>query len=240
MEKGSTIIYIIRSAKQLVLFTMLILQVACIIPAAVRPDDPAYAPKLPITAQLPRTTAGAIYNPGSAHSLFTDNKASRIGDVITIVLSEQTISKKSSAVSIEKDSEVSIAEDANGNTLLGTNPTFNNMSLATSIGGEREFDGGAEADQSNSLSGNISVTVADILPNGNLVVRGEKWITLNRGDEFIRVSGIVRPEDITTDNTVRSYKLANARISYSGRGSLADSQQMGWLSQFFNSPIWPF
>lgn len=84
------------------------------------------------------------------------------------------------------------------------------------------------------------MTVAEVLPNGNLVVRGEKWMTLNRGDEFIRISGIVRPDDISPNNTVVSTRLANAQISYSGTGTLADSQSMGWLARFFNSEYWPF
>jgi len=71
-------------------------------------------------------------------------------------------------------------------------------------------------------------------------VRGEKWITLNRGDEYIRISGIIRPEDVSQENTISSTKLANARISYSGTGELAESQSMGWVSRFFNNPLWPF
>jgi flagellar L-ring protein FlgH len=84
------------------------------------------------------------------------------------------------------------------------------------------------------------VTVADVLPNGNLVVRGEKWLTLNQGDEYIQISGIVRPIDIRTDNTVLSGLVADARITYSGKGMVADSNKMGWLSRFFASAIWPF
>ncbi|MEJ2444755.1 MAG: flagellar basal body L-ring protein FlgH [Exilibacterium sp.] len=79
-----------------------------------------------------------------------------------------------------------------------------------------------------------------MLPSGNLVVRGEKWMTLNRGEEYIRIRGIVRPEDISQSNTVASTKLANAHISYSGTGSLAESQEMGWLARFFNSAYFPF
>jgi flagellar L-ring protein precursor FlgH len=131
--------------------------------------------------------------------------------------------------------------DMNAGTLLGAaNPSYKGLSLENSIAHNRTFSGDADADQSNSLEGNITVTVAEILPNGNLIVRGEKWITLNRGDEFIRISGIIRPDDIAPDNTVVSTRLANAKISYSGTGTLADSQTMGWFSKFFNSGWWPF
>jgi flagellar L-ring protein precursor FlgH len=108
------------------------------------------------------------------------------------------------------------------------------------LSGSRSFEGEADASQSNSLSGAITVTIADVLPNGNLVVRGEKWLTLNQGEEFIQVSGIVRPQDVTTANTVLSTQIADARITYSGKGTLADSNRMGWLARFFNSPVWPF
>jgi len=93
---------------------------------------------------------------------------------------------------------------------------------------------------SNSLSGNITVTVHDIMPNGTLVVRGEKWLTLNQGEEYIRVSGMVRPQDIGQDNSVPSTKLADARIEYAGTGSVSDTNVTGWMTRFFISPLWPF
>ncbi|MDF3013473.1 MAG: flgH, partial [Cellvibrio sp.] len=129
--------------------------------------------------------------------------------------------------------------DFNAGPLLGANPTIKGREFTTTLEQDRTFDGSADADQSNSLQGNITVTIAEILPNGNLMVRGEKWITLNRGDEFIRISGLVRPEDIAPDNTILSTRLANAKISYSGTGALADASSMGWLSRFFNSALWP-
>jgi len=104
----------------------------------------------------------------------------------------------------------------------------------------REFDGQAKADQSNSLSGNISVTVVDVLPNGNLSVRGEKRVTLNQGDEFIRLSGIVRPVDINTANIVTSDKVADVTIMYVGEGAMADASKMGWVARILNSPWFPF
>ncbi len=105
---------------------------------------------------------------------------------------------------------------------------------------ESSFDGASDSSQSNRLDGSITVTVAERLPNGNLLVRGEKRITINQGEEFIRVQGIVRPVDIGPANSVASTKVADARITYSGRGTLADSNRPGWLSRFFNSPWFPF
>ncbi|RYY04142.1 MAG: flagellar basal body L-ring protein FlgH [Gammaproteobacteria bacterium] len=203
-----------------------------------KPGDPYYAPTISAAQAMPQRTDGSLYQDSYGLSLFGDRKAHFIGDVITITLSENTVSKKSSNVSVKKDS--SQVFNGGAGTLLGTNPTLGNLSLDTNIAQNRKFGGNAGADQSNSLQGNITVTVAEIMPNGNLIVRGEKWMTLNSGDEFIRISGIVRPDDVAPDNTVVSTRLANAKISYSGTGSLAESQNMGWLAKFFNSSLWPF
>ncbi|MGB5325344.1 MAG: flagellar basal body L-ring protein FlgH, partial [Pseudomonadales bacterium] len=110
----------------------------------------------------------------------------------------------------------------------------------TSVAQDRSFDGSGEADQQNSLSGNIAVTVSGVLPNGLLVIRGEKWMTLTTGQEFIRLKGLIRPDDISSSNTVPSTKVADARITYSGTGELADASRQGWGSRFFNSRYWPF
>lgn len=215
---------------------------ACVIQAPARPDDPSYAPVLGSGSVPPQATGSSLYRPDYSLSLFDDRKAHRIGDIITIVLNERTSSTKSSKVEISKESEVNFAEDPNGTSgsILGTKPSWKNLSGLTDIQQDRDFTGEGDADQSNSLQGSIAVTVADVLPNGNLIVRGEKWMTLNRGDEYIRISGLIRPEDVTPDNTIASQKLANARITYSGTGEVADSGIMGWGSRFFNSPLWPF
>ena len=112
--------------------------------------------------------------------------------------------------------------------------------LSGSLGGDTEFTGEGGASQSNRLEGSVTVTVVERLPNGNLFVSGEKWLTLNQGKEFIRVSGIVRPLDILADNSISSEKVANARIEYAGKGPLADANRMSWLARFFNSPWLPF
>jgi len=112
--------------------------------------------------------------------------------------------------------------------------------LSNSIASDREFNGTGDASQSNSLNGRVTVTVSDVLPNGYLVVQGEKRLSLNQGSEHIRFSGIVRPADIKSDNTVKSTSVANAQIIYGGSGSLADSSKPGWLTRIFNSPLWPF
>lgn len=219
------------------LIIMLCLLSACTQNRKPLPDDPAYAPTISSNMPVPQRTAGSLYQDAYGMNLFDDRKAHFVGDIITVTLSEKTVSKKSSGVAVKKNSST----DMNAGTLFGAaNPEYKGLSLENAMAHKRTFSGDADADQSNSLEGNITVTVADILPNGNLIVRGEKWITLNRGDEFIRISGIIRPDDIAPDNTVVSTRLANAKISYSGTGTLADSQTMGWFSKFFNSGWWPF
>ena len=209
---------------------------ACVINAPPKPDDPYYAPVLAPTPATPPPSNGSLYSAGGGMNLFADSKAGRVGDILTVVLEENTVSSKSSTVEINKDSEVSIADGV----VLGNPVTYKGMSLNADLSAEREFDGEADAEQSNNLFGDVAVSVVEVWPNGTLVVRGEKWITLNRGDEFIRISGLVRPEDVRADNTVLSNKVANARITYAGTGALADSQTMGWMSRFFNSAYWPF
>ena len=103
-----------------------------------------------------------------------------------------------------------------------------------------EFESEAESLQSNSLSGNITVTVTEVLPNGLLVLRGEKWLRLNQGDEYIRLTGLAREEDVSSDNSIVSTKLADARISYSGTGALASSNRQGWASRFSTACCGPF
>ena len=224
-----------RLLKLITLSVMFIGLSGCFTNKKPEPDDPAYAPTIAASMPVPQRTDGSLYQDAYGLNLFNDRKAHFVGDVITVTLSERTVSRKSSGVATGKKSGVNF----NAGPLLGVNPTIKGNELTTTLEQDRTFDGSADADQSNSLQGNITVTVAEILPNGNLIVRGEKWITLNGGDEFIRISGMVRPDDIAPDNTIVSTRLANAKISYSGTGALADSTSMGWLSRFFNSDLWP-
>lgn len=229
-------------------FTVLLLVVFASGCSTVRQPEPrSYRPAYPTGAAQDTSGNGAIYHAAQDIRLFEDVRARRIGDVLTVVLQEKTSASKSANASADKDSSGSLENPI----LFGSYPQFdlpggfplestNDNTLEMGYKAEREFAGEAEAKQSNSLSGNITVTIADVLPNGNLVVRGEKWLTLNQGEEFIQISGIVRPEDINTNNAILSTQIADAQITYSGKGFLADSNNMGWLAKFFNSPIWPF
>jgi len=106
--------------------------------------------------------------------------------------------------------------------------------------GTRDFSGDGASSQQNSLSGEITVTVERVLSNGNLMIRGQKNIGINQGSEYIKLSGIVRPQDIRSDNSVVSTRIANAHIVYGGQGVINDANNQGWLARFFNSPVFPF
>lgn len=200
--------------------------------------DPAYAPAMPIARPNAEVANGTIFGNGRSMLLFEDNKARAVGDILTVVLAEETNANKSANTDTNKsyafDSSATIMGNATP-TIAGYNPFTNAIESAS------QFSGGGNSSQSNSLSGNISVTVWDVLPNGNLAIRGEKLVTLNQGDEYIRIAGIVRPEDIDTKtNSIPSNKVANARISYSGEGDVASANVMGWLARFFMRASWMF
>ncbi|HFT2000369.1 TPA: flagellar basal body L-ring protein FlgH [Pseudomonas aeruginosa] len=207
-----------------------------------KPNDPYYAPVLPRTPLPAAQNNGAIYQAGFEQNLYDDRKAFRVGDIITITLNEKTQASKKANSDIQKDSKTKMGLTS----LFGSGMTTNNpigggdLSLSAEYGGSRDAKGDSQAGQSNSLTGSITVTVAEVLPNSILSVRGEKWMTLNTGNELVRIAGLVRADDIATDNTVSSTRVADARITYSGTGAFADASQPGWLDRFFLSPLWPF
>ena len=199
-------------------------------------DDPFYAPVYPEMPPTKVAATGSIYQESQSASLYSDIRAHRVGDIITVKLVESTQAKKSANNEIKKGSDLSVNPLYAG----GRNVTISGVPLDFGYKDDMNTKREADADQSNSLDGSISANIMQVLNNGNLVVRGEKWISINNGDEFIRVTGIVRSQDIRPDNTIDSTRIANARIQYSGTGTFADSQKVGWLSQFFMSDWWPF
>ena len=212
------------------------------------PRDPEYAatrPPVPAASMVEAT--GSIYQAANGLDLFADPRARHVGDVLTIHLVESTNASKSASTNTAKKTDVQIADPL----LFGTSVVWNapqrapfankqNLNLSATLNSNQEFKGDAGSSQKNSLTGDISVTVAEVLSNGNLVVRGEKQIGINQGSEQVQLSGIVRPQDIQSDNSVVSTQVADARISYGGKGALADANQHGWLTRFFLSPWWPF
>ena len=194
--------------------------------------DPDYAPTYS-QPLAPRPANGAIFQADDGYAPLTSGaRAARVGDMLTIVLAERTQASKSNAAKTDRSGDISLTPPATGPLDL-----FKPTDIAAS--GSNSFDGKGEATQSNQLNGEISVTVAEVYPNGTMLVRGEKMLTLNRGDENIRISGIVRDADITADNRVSSTRVANARITYAGKGEIARASKQGWLQRFFTM-ISPF
>ncbi len=189
-------------------------------------------------AQEPEVPAsnGSIYQTGREVALFENPVARHVGDIVTIVLNEATNAQKSAVTTTQKSTA-----DTLGMTLIGKTPTIKgNAVMSNTINDASKFDGEGASKQSNSLTGYITATVVRVLPNGNLFIKGEKWIGINQGEEIVKLTGVIRPIDLAPDNSIPSLKVGSAKISYGGKGALADSNAPGWLSRFFNSPWTPF
>lgn len=201
---------------------------------APEPGEDEWKPATPPTApaSASRGDDGSLYRRDYMFTLFQDRRAYRVGDILTVMLEEKTQSSKKAGTTTDKANSTSIAAPTIGNK------TINDWAASLSAG--NSFDGSGSASQQNALTGAITVTVAEVLPNGVLRIKGEKWIRLNQGDEYLRLGGMVRVEDIDQSNRLSSQRIADARITYAGRGALADANQAGWLSRFFNSAISPF
>ena len=209
--------------------------------------DAAYAPIRPVLPPPAPVGNGAIYQAGYEQSWFEDIRARRVGDLLTVKLVESTQANKSASTTTAKSSTNSITNPVLFGSAMQFNvpgfvPIANNKdaNLGFDLSSTNDFSGDGSASQSNALSGNITVSVVEVLPNRNLYVRGEKRIGINQGTEYVRLSGIVRPSDITPTNTVDSTRIADPTITYKGEGALADANSMGWLSRFFNSVLSPF
>lgn len=195
---------------------------------------PVLAEEKPLPVLQPmsrRGQAGGVFTPDATWSLHSDSRAFRPGDVLTVVLNETTQSSKSADTKFGKESNIALRAPVIGTSTINAN---------VAAGGSRDFTGSATSSQQNTLQGAITVIVHEVMPGGLLRVSGEKSLYLNQGEEFVRLAGYVRSADIDTDNRVSSQRIANARIAYSGRGTLADSNNPGWLTRFFTSPWMPF
>jgi len=183
----------------------------------------SYAPPAPAAA-----ADGAIFHAAAGYAPLTSGaRAATVGDILTITLVEKTQALKSNSASTDRNASIGLTPPPTGPLSF-----FKPSDVSMSGGGK--FDGKGAAAQSNQLTGEISVTVAEVYPNGNLLVKGEKLLTLNRGDEHIRISGIVRPADVGFDNRVDSTRVADAHITYSGNGEIARASTQGWLGRFFS------
>jgi flagellar L-ring protein FlgH len=191
------------------------------------PDAPPPVSQAPVR----KGQSGGVFVSEATWSLLADNRAFRTGDVLTVFLQETTQASKKADTSFGKSSSVDVTPFSIGSKTIKSN---------VGIDAQRDFAGTSTSTQQNALQGAITVVVEEVLPNGLLRIKGEKSLTLNQGEEFIRVSGYVRGADVDADNRLSSQRIANARIAYSGKGALADANNAGWLTRFFNSPWMPF
>lgn len=196
------------------------------------PPEPLPDAPPPVTQGAVRKgQSGGVFVSEAGWSLVADNRAFRTGDVLTVFLQETTQASKKADTSFGKSSSAAISPLSIGSKTINS---------TVGIDAQRDFSGSSTSTQQNALQGAITVVVEEVLPNGLLRIKGEKSLTLNQGEEFIRVSGYVRAADVDADNRLSSQRIANARIAYSGKGALADANNAGWLTRFFNSPWMPF
>ncbi len=175
---------------------------------------------------------GSIFQAGVYAPLTSGSRASQVGDVLTILLVERLQAQKQNSAGTQRGGNVGLTPPSTGLLSLFVPSDIN-------MGGDQSFKGKGEAAQSSQLSGELSVTIAAVYPNGTMLVKGEKLLTLNRGDDRIQFSGIVRLADISTDNRVISSRVADAQIRYVGKGEIARASRQGWLQRFF-SALSPF
>jgi len=197
--------------------------------------SPEFAPVYPLAADRDKVATGGIYSNRQSDAWFGRGRNYQVGDIITVLLNEQTQAARTQNSEINRDSKNTLPSGVNKN--LGRSNRWlegidvNNQAIDSKSKGT--------ADQQASLVGSIAVTVVEILANGNLLVKGEKKLGLSEGTEVIQVSGIIRPEDVGPNSTVQSRRLANAQIAYRGSGDLANAARPGWGTRMMHS-LWPF
>jgi flagellar L-ring protein FlgH len=208
-----------------------------------RKPSPEFASVRPAIQKQPVTENGSIFQNSTSKSLFETNKAKRVGDILTIVFDEKHVAKKETKTDDGRSTNLSLQ----GPTIFGKVADATTgvqpgwlKALNMSVASSNALTSGGKSEQKDSLTGTLSVSVVEVLANGYLVIRGEKLLTLNQGDEYLQLSGIIRSIDLGPDNKVASSKVANARIIYSGQGVTHDSNKGGWATRYFLSDKWPF
>ncbi len=240
--------------KKRILFISVILTLLSGCAAQRLEHDPKFAPTRPYAVITKPQNTGSIYLTSNNINLFETVKAHRIGDILTVVFDEKTTGKKETKTEDKKGMTIGLSNPTVFGKSVQTDATTGNavadtgfgladellQALNASISSNNDFKSKGKSEQKNSLTGNIGVTVVEVLPNGNLIIQGEKLVTINQGDEYIQLSGTIRTRDVGLDNKISSSKVANAQIVYSGVGLTHDSNSAGWGSRFFLSDVWPF
>ena len=171
------------------------------------PPPPQALPQPEIVAP-PKQINGSIYQAGYDVRLYEDRVSRRVGDLVTVIFEEQTSATKDASTKVTKDQEIGLGVP----NILGSPLEINGNPLSASVSGSRNFQGSGEADQNNLFEGTLTSQVIAVQPNGNMVIQGQKKITLNRGDEYVTITGVIRREDVRADNTISSTRVAIAPV----------------------------
>ena len=232
--------------KNLATGALLILLYGC---ASTSPLPTATTMDLPDRYSLPKNEAprtrpeeGSIYQVQSTLDLYRDSRARAVGDIVMIKVVETSSGTKKASTKTARDSSVTGGVEALFGVeqwLAGKNPNFTPSAASLKAGLQNDFDGSGETKRDSNVTATISARVVDTTMDGNLVIRGFREVRVNNETQFIILSGIVRPKDIAQDNSILSSYIADARIEYSGTGSVSDKQQPGWLARGLDI-IWPF
>ncbi len=203
------------------------------------------ASRIPVNYKKPEYTAGSLW-PGetSQNTLFSDFRARNVGDTLTIIVSEKTSATREAGTSTSRESttDVGIKKFLGMPTSFGMNNFLNQgnpFSPEVQEDYKAEFDGSGKTKRAGTLDATITVRVVDVLPNGNLIVEGRKETVVNNEQQYFMLTGIVRPVDISPDNTVLSTQVSDLRIEYTGKGVISDEQGPGWMRRILDN-VWPF
>ncbi len=207
-----------------------------VMPPQALTHSPQFEPVYPVQNARETMATGAIYVGRQSDSWFGKGRNFQVGDVITVLLNESTQAARTQNGTITRDSSNTLVPTGLQNYGAGLGGFMKGINLT---GGSVSNKGTGAADQQASLSGSVAVAVVEVMPNGNLVLRGEKQLALTEGSEVIQVAGIIRPDDVAPNNTVQSRRLANAQIAYRGTGDLANATRAGWGTSALLK-LWPF
>lgn len=205
--------------------------------AAVDPIEvapPKFAAVHPPQAEAPRQATGSIYNGVQSENWFGRGRSFQVGDVITVELNERVRGTRTTSNTTSRQASTNIPSGLSGK--LADRLGMSGLDLSKQGSGS---DGKGSATQEAALTGFLAVSVVEVLPNGNLVVRGEKQVSLSEGSEVIQISGVIRPQDVSPNNIVLSQRLAHAQVAYRGSGDLAAGTRPGWGSKVLTR-LWPF
>jgi flagellar L-ring protein precursor FlgH len=206
------------------------------VPSSNMSHSPQFEPVYPMAAAPAKPATGAIYVGRQSDSWFGKSKSFQVGDVITVLLNESSQASRTQNGSITRESKNDMVPTGLANWGKGVGGWMNGIKMD---GSSMSNKGTGAADQQATLTGSVAVSVVEVMPNGNLVLRGEKQLALTEGSEIIQVAGIIRPDDVAPNNTVQSRRLANAQIAYRGSGDLANATKAGWGTSTLLK-IWPF